>query len=180
MPAGATSRARKRPTCSRRSACRSLPPTHGRWSGGELVSVRVSDGRRRGRARVPDDGSGDRVGAAVGSGDAGAGPGRVGRDGGGHRRLRPARRAGGVVLDQVLAVVLSAMSLTAMELIGRKKWQGWALGLVNQGLWFYLTVVVAGLWGLGIQFVIFAVIYTRHLVRWKRESGRAERKGTTC
>jgi hypothetical protein len=37
-----------------------------------------------------------------------------------------------------------AMTVLAMELIGRKYWQGWLVGLVNQFFWLYLIIELSG------------------------------------
>lgn len=34
--------------------------------------------------------------------------------------------------------ITGLLTITAMELIGRKYWQGWAVGLLNQFFWLYL------------------------------------------
>lgn len=34
--------------------------------------------------------------------------------------------------------ITGAITAMSMELIARRRWEGWALGLLNQGLWFGL------------------------------------------
>lgn len=62
-----------------------------------------------------------------------------------------------------------ALTVLAMELVGRKRWQGWAVGLANQGLWLYL-IVTRDLWGLAPLTAILSWRYTVALMRWRREA----------
>jgi membrane protein implicated in regulation of membrane protease activity len=65
--------------------------------------------------------------------------------------------------------LVGGLTILAMELIGRKMWQGWAVGLVNQALWFYLIVYQQQLWGLAMLTVILTWRYAAALIRWRRE-----------
>jgi hypothetical protein len=60
-----------------------------------------------------------------------------------------------------------AMTVLAMELIGRKYWQGWLVGLVNQFLWLYL-IIDTSLWGLLPLTAILSWRYITHLIVWRR------------
>jgi hypothetical protein len=62
-----------------------------------------------------------------------------------------------------------ALTVLAMELIGRKLWHGWAVGLANQACWFYL-VIDRRLWGLLPLTAILTWRYSAALVRWRREA----------
>lgn len=66
--------------------------------------------------------------------------------------------------------VLSCMTILAMELIARRHWQGWAVGLANQGLWFWIIVWEKQLWGLSLITVVLTWRYTVALLRWRREA----------
>lgn len=61
-----------------------------------------------------------------------------------------------------------ALTLVAMELIGRRYWQGWLVGLLNQGFWAYLIYDKA-LYGLIPLTIILTWRYATHLYRWKHE-----------
>jgi hypothetical protein len=61
-----------------------------------------------------------------------------------------------------------ALTVFAMELIGRKYWQGWAVGLVNQFLWAYL-IYSHELYGLIPLTAILSWRYATHLLRWKNQ-----------
>lgn len=65
--------------------------------------------------------------------------------------------------------VVGGMTILAMELIARKMWQGWAVGLVNQVLWAYLVVYQGKFWGLGVVCVILTWRYSVALMRWRNE-----------
>lgn len=62
-----------------------------------------------------------------------------------------------------------ALTVVAMELVGRKHWQGWLVGLLNQGLWAYL-IWDRALWGLAPLTLILSWRYTAALLRWRREA----------
>ncbi len=68
--------------------------------------------------------------------------------------------------------VTGALTLLGMELIARRDWRGWAVGLVNQALWAYVIVWRAELWGLAPLTVILAWRYGAALGRWRREAKR--------
>ncbi len=48
----------------------------------------------------------------------------------------------------------------------------WAVGLANQGLWFYLIVWKQQLWGLAPLTALLTWRYTVALIRWRREGAR--------
>jgi hypothetical protein len=58
------------------------------------------------------------------------------------------------------------MTLLSMELIARKRWQGWAVGLANQALWLLLSVQ-NGLYGLLPLTVLLTWRYYAALRAWK-------------
>lgn len=62
-----------------------------------------------------------------------------------------------------------ALTVLAMELVARKSWHGWAVGLANQACWLYL-VWTRELWGLLPLTLILTWRYTAALVRWRREA----------
>lgn len=61
-------------------------------------------------------------------------------------------------------------TLVAMELIARKYWQGWAVGLVNQGLWLWL-IYASELYGLLPVTLVLIWRYAVALRKWRREDG---------
>ena len=63
--------------------------------------------------------------------------------------------------------ITGAMTLLAMELIGRKYWQGWLIGFANQFLWAYL-IWTRSLWGLAPLTVILWWRYGVFLYRWRK------------
>lgn len=64
--------------------------------------------------------------------------------------------------------ITGAMTVLAMERIGRKHWAGWLVGLLNQALWAYL-IYSRELWGLALLTAILTWRYSVHLYRWKKE-----------
>jgi hypothetical protein len=65
--------------------------------------------------------------------------------------------------------VMSAVTLYAMYLAGNKSPVAWMLGLGNQALWL-LFIVHTAAWGLLPMLVGMVVIYSRNLLKWKREA----------
>ena len=61
------------------------------------------------------------------------------------------------------------LTVLAMELVGRKHWQGWAVGLVNQVCWAWL-IWDRALWGLAPLTAILTWRYTAALIRWRRDA----------
>lgn len=64
---------------------------------------------------------------------------------------------------------VGGMTILSMELLARKRWEGWIVGLVNQGFWFYLIVYQQALWGLSILTVVLTWRYSVALVKWRNE-----------
>lgn len=62
----------------------------------------------------------------------------------------------------------SAGTLLGMWLLGQKRSIGWVVGLVNQALWITFAVTFRA-WGLLPLTCALVVIYTRNLLRWRRD-----------
>ena len=60
-------------------------------------------------------------------------------------------------------------TLAAMELIGRKDWRGWAVGLGSQTFWLYL-IYDRKLWGLLPLTLCLIWRYTVALRKWRKEA----------
>ena len=54
-----------------------------------------------------------------------------------------------------------------MWLVAKKRWEGWAVGLANQALWFALIVQTRS-WGLLVLMAALVWIYSRALIDWRR------------
>lgn len=72
------------------------------------------------------------------------------------------------MLHQLLPLLTGIVTLVAMWLAGSGRWTGWALGLANQVLWLAF-IIVFDAWGLLPLLVALVVVYTRNLVRWRRD-----------
>lgn len=72
-------------------------------------------------------------------------------------------------MRQAIAGATSLGTLVTMWLTGNKKWYGWAVGLANQVVWLTFILVFAA-YGLLPLFVALVVIYSRNLIKWKREA----------
>lgn len=71
-------------------------------------------------------------------------------------------------MRQVLPFVTGMLTIFAMWLAGSKRWEAWAVGLANQGLWLATTIVFAT-WGLLPLTVFLTFTYARNLIRWRRD-----------
>lgn len=72
------------------------------------------------------------------------------------------------MIRQAIALATSALTIWGMWLAGSKNWRGWAVGLGNQALWLAF-IIVFGAWGLLPLSVALVFIYSRNLLRWKRD-----------
>lgn len=74
-----------------------------------------------------------------------------------------------VDMDPTFAISLatSVMTLVAMQLLAKRRWQGWAVGLANQALWVALIIRTEA-WGLLLLTCALVVIYVRALIDWRR------------
>ena len=64
--------------------------------------------------------------------------------------------------------ITAVLTITYMQLIARKMWQGWLLGILVQGLWIY-TTYVAHLYGFLALSFLLAAQFTIALLKWKKE-----------
>lgn len=71
-----------------------------------------------------------------------------------------------------------AITLLSMELVARKRWEGWAVGLFNQGFWFWL-IFSKEMWGLLPLTVMLTWRYAAALIRWRREALSKEARKCT-
>lgn len=63
------------------------------------------------------------------------------------------------------------MTVIAMELVARKMWQGWAVGLCNQVFWLGL-IFERELWGLLPLTAVLTWRYVAALRRWRSTESR--------
>jgi hypothetical protein len=63
--------------------------------------------------------------------------------------------------------IIGGFSIGTMELIARRKWYGWALGLLGQVPWLWL-IVQQQLWGFLPVTFFLAWRYTRALRSWRQ------------
>lgn len=74
--------------------------------------------------------------------------------------------------------VLAGLSVTALWIIGNKRNLGNAFGLlIVQPAWL-IYAVVTGQYGFIASSVVFAVVYARNWVRWRREAAVPRRVRT--
>lgn len=66
--------------------------------------------------------------------------------------------------------ITGAMTILAMELLARRDWRGWAVGLCNQLLWAYL-IYERRLYGLAPLTIILTWRYAVALRKWRLSDG---------
>ena len=67
-------------------------------------------------------------------------------------------------------IISAALTFTSMLAVGQRKWQGWGLAFLNSVAVCILAVHVAPKqWALIPTNVFCLVIYTRNLVKWRRD-----------
>lgn len=65
--------------------------------------------------------------------------------------------------------ITGLLTIWAMELVARKNWRGWLVGIFNQSLWLWL-IFERKLWGLFPLTVVLSWRYAAALLRWRRET----------
>lgn len=65
--------------------------------------------------------------------------------------------------------VIACITIASMELIARKHWYGWALGMVNQPIWLWFVVYDKQMYGLAIIPVVLFWRYSVALIKWRKE-----------
>ena len=63
----------------------------------------------------------------------------------------------------------AGLTLLSMELIARRRWEGWLIGLLNQGCWTYL-IITQQLWGMTPLVVILTWRFTVAMRQWAKET----------
>lgn len=66
--------------------------------------------------------------------------------------------------------ITGLMTVLAMELLARKRWEGWVVGLCNQVLWAWL-IYERQLYGLAPLTVILTWRYLVALGKWRSDRG---------
>jgi len=71
-------------------------------------------------------------------------------------------------INSYLPYVLSAITIYMNVLAGNKTKFAWAIGLVNQFLWF-IWIVVSKSWGLLPMNLALWVVYSRNHIAWNKK-----------
>jgi hypothetical protein len=67
-------------------------------------------------------------------------------------------------------IISAALTFTSMLAVGQRKWQGWGLAFLNSVAVCILAVHVAPKqWALIPTNLFCLVIYTRNLIKWRRD-----------
>lgn len=74
------------------------------------------------------------------------------------------------MIEQYLPWLLSTITIYMTVLAGNKHPYAWAVGLVNQALWF-VWIVVSSTWGLLPMNAALWIVYSRNHIKWTDTSG---------
>jgi hypothetical protein len=69
----------------------------------------------------------------------------------------------------IWSFVLAAVGVLGLYVAGRKRWQGWAIGLGAQVLWIAYAVVTKQ-WGFIASALAYGVVYGKNMITWRREN----------
>ena len=73
----------------------------------------------------------------------------------------------------IWSFVLSGIGIVGIVLAGSKYKLGWLIGFFVQPLWVVFAVVT-GQYGFILNAVVYAIVYARNWVRWRREETTVE------
>lgn len=76
-------------------------------------------------------------------------------------------------MSQWWSWLLMSIGLVGLFLVGSNYWQGWAINLANQGLWFTYSVYTRQ-WGFLVACFVYAGMYARNLLKWRRDLQQKE------
>lgn len=76
----------------------------------------------------------------------------------------------------VWSFVLSAVGIVGILLAGSKRKLGWLVGLMVQPLWIVFAVSTEQ-YGFILNAVIYAAVYARNWLRWRRDEKPTRRRG---
>lgn len=65
--------------------------------------------------------------------------------------------------------ITGIMTVLGMELVARKRWEGWLVCLLNQFLWAYL-IAAKELWELVPLTLILTIRYSSFMMAWVKQS----------
>lgn len=83
------------------------------------------------------------------------------------------------MIDLLLQLTTSAVTVLAMQLLARKDRRGWIVGLANQVLW--VTVIWRSqTWGLLVLTFVLIYTYVYALIRWQRDDRALEAAVAAC
>lgn len=68
-----------------------------------------------------------------------------------------------------LSLVLALAGCTGLILAGKGKWYGWAIGLAVQPVWVAFGIITKG-YGLCLTALLYGTVYTKNLLKWRRDS----------
>lgn len=63
--------------------------------------------------------------------------------------------------------ILTAFGVVGLILAGRRKWQGWAIGLVTQVFWLWFAVA-SGQWGFIVSAIAYGIAYSINIWKWRK------------
>lgn len=70
---------------------------------------------------------------------------------------------------QIIPLLTSIFTILGMWLAGNHDHRAWYVGIANQGLWLTFIIMFHA-WGLLPLLTALLFVYTRNLIRWKKEN----------
>lgn len=64
--------------------------------------------------------------------------------------------------------IVGLVTCVAIALVASRRWYGWAVGLVAQGLWLWLILTELRRWGLLLPAIVIAITHAVALFDWWR------------
>lgn len=78
------------------------------------------------------------------------------------------------MVNPLWSVSLTIISITTMYVAGRKRWEGWALGLAGQLVWITYALVTIQ-YAFVASAILHGTVYGINLRRWRNEDSNTER-----
>lgn len=69
----------------------------------------------------------------------------------------------------IWSLVLAAVGVLGLFVAGKKRWQGWAIGLGAQVLWIAYAIATRQ-WGFIISALAYGAVYGKNMLTWRRDA----------
>lgn len=73
----------------------------------------------------------------------------------------------------IWSFALAAIGVLGLLVAGKRRWQGWAIGLGAQALWIAYAIATRQ-WGFIASALAYGAVYGRNMLAWRREQRESE------